>query len=555
MVSVLCLLAFTCRLIRLSRCKDQMKLVNGIPRAEKAGHTSDRVNKISQCFPETRTSVLMEISKWIDDDDDRSVFWLNGMAGIGKTTIARTILEQGDEIWVASFFFSRDDAQTSEHFLVFPTLAHQLAFRDRKVLNALAEKIQANPDCTAYPLSRQFNEFIAGPLTALGDSSHTILLIIDALDECKSTNGASDFLRLLLSHTSSFPCRLRIFITSRPENHILSTFNKAPNHAKIVLHDIEKTVVSSDIARFVRHGLQAIFEDHELPLSDADIMRLVEKSGVLFIYAATALLFIGDENVGNPQEQLGIILGSHQDPDAKPYYALDTLYRQVLEKSIPQEGSTRNQIEKRIRSVVSIIIILREPLPIAALAMIAGITLQHTQSALRLLRSVIREPSSINEAPRILHPSFIDFITDKERCTDELFWVDVPARETALAKRCLEIMAKFLRQNMAEIQDETMLNVEVAGLEERVEKAIPSELRYACLHWASHVTATRDAGGECLPLLDVFTRRSLLSWIEAMSLLGEIGHAILILRDIRAWVVSVLAALCNDWQLIDIDKE
>ena len=90
----------------------QKDLVNKLPRAIHATHKSSRVNEISTCFEGTRTKVLDEITKWVHGDDSKSVFWLNGMAGIGKTTIARTIVDQDDdEIWVATFFFSRDDAQ------------------------------------------------------------------------------------------------------------------------------------------------------------------------------------------------------------------------------------------------------------------------------------------------------------------------------------------------------------------------------------------------------------------------------------------------------------
>ena len=148
------------------------------------------------------------------------------------------------------------------------------------------------------------------------------------------------------------------------------------------------------------------------------------------------------------------------------------------------------------------------------------------------------EPSTTNEAPRILHPSFVDFITHKERCTDELFWVDVPAREAGLAKRCLELMVGSLGRNMAGMEDGTVRNVEVVDFEGRVKKALPSELRYACLHWASHMMATEDADEKCLSLLGEFTHERLLNWMEGMSLLGEVPRAILMMRDIYVWGVS-----------------
>ena len=139
---------------------------------------------------------------------------------------------------------------------------------------------------------------------------------------------------------------------------------------------------------------------------------------------------------------------------------------------------------------------------------------------------------------RVLHPSFFDFITNKERCTNSRSLVDVRSQEISLARRCLELMADSLGKNMAGMEDEAMLNVDVADLEERVKETLPSELRYACLHWASHMMATGQADEECLSMLNKFTCGSLLNWMEAMSLLGEVPRAILMIRDIYAWGVS-----------------
>ena len=91
---------------------------------------------------------------------------------------------------------------------------------------------------------------------------------------------------------------------------------------------------------------------------------------------------------------------------------------------------------------------------------------------------------------------------------------------------------------MAEIEDWTMRNVDVDDFKGKVEKAISSELRYACLHWVSHMTASEDADEKCLSSLNQFTRGWLLNWMEAVSLLGEVPRAILMMRDAHAWAVS-----------------
>ena len=43
-------------------------------------------------LPDTRVDILRPIMKWSGADPyEKTIFWLNGMAGIGKSTITRTI--------------------------------------------------------------------------------------------------------------------------------------------------------------------------------------------------------------------------------------------------------------------------------------------------------------------------------------------------------------------------------------------------------------------------------------------------------------------------------
>ena len=200
-----------------------------------------------------------------------------------------------------------------------PYLAHQLAIQNPRAIPALAEKIRVNPDCSTHPLNKQFNELLSNLLKTLSHSRHTVLLVLDALDEWSSKEGTSNILELLLAHASTISSSLRILITSRPKTRILSVFSKARNHAKIVLHDIEKPVVNNDIVRFVRHGLQVIFARNDMP-NDADLNRL-------FIFASISLRYIDDEFAGDPETRLKVILGEKMVYKSRPYTGLDSTGR------------------------------------------------------------------------------------------------------------------------------------------------------------------------------------------------------------------------------------
>lgn len=45
------------------------------------------------CHPATRVDLLRQIQDWARQPQSKSIFWLNGMAGIGKSTISWTIAE------------------------------------------------------------------------------------------------------------------------------------------------------------------------------------------------------------------------------------------------------------------------------------------------------------------------------------------------------------------------------------------------------------------------------------------------------------------------------
>jgi hypothetical protein len=58
------------------------------------------------CLPGTRKKILDDIMDWFADDGP-SVYWLRGLAGTGKTTIARSVADLAEQqgLLGASFFF------------------------------------------------------------------------------------------------------------------------------------------------------------------------------------------------------------------------------------------------------------------------------------------------------------------------------------------------------------------------------------------------------------------------------------------------------------------
>jgi hypothetical protein len=71
----------------------------------------DAANKqhVPPCLPNTRREFLAQIRRWANGESERWIYWLKGMAGTGKSTIALTVAREynNKKRLGASFFFSR----------------------------------------------------------------------------------------------------------------------------------------------------------------------------------------------------------------------------------------------------------------------------------------------------------------------------------------------------------------------------------------------------------------------------------------------------------------
>ena len=105
------------------------------------------------CLRGTRKSVLDGIMRWAKDPQDRPVFWLNGLAGTGKSTIAQTFSETIAKTGIlgASFFCSRDYLDRRELKNIFPTLAHQLARQYPAFRSHIVRIIKQDPYVAQIP--------------------------------------------------------------------------------------------------------------------------------------------------------------------------------------------------------------------------------------------------------------------------------------------------------------------------------------------------------------------------------------------------------------------
>jgi len=176
----------------------------------------------------TRESLLKQIVAWgaseSEQADGGNTYWIYGSPGIGKTSLAHSICASLDdqEQLAGAFFCRRDDPELSEPRNILPTLIHKLAIIFPPFRSIVAERLHTNPNVT--PESMKHTLFLDFIRKLRRPPKRTLVFVIDALDECGTTESRPDILRALMDTAAHAPW-LKIIITSRAEVDIQCFFD------------------------------------------------------------------------------------------------------------------------------------------------------------------------------------------------------------------------------------------------------------------------------------------------------------------------------------------
>jgi len=500
------------------------------------------------CLRGTRKDVLWEIECWFTGEQDQRVFWLNGLAGTGKSTIAQTFAETtfADGKLGASFFCSRDYADRSNLQVIFPTLAFQLAYRYPLFRKELLQVLKAIPDAGRESLCSQMEKLIVGPLQA---ARITTLIIIDALDECKDEEPASAILSVLSRYMHEIP-DVKFFITGRPEPRIRSGFrleSLQPITEVFKLHDVERSSVDNDIEMFFRTQLTEIAKTRsdcdfteDWPAS-SDIEILCKKAAGFFIYASTVVKLLTFRHQ-TPTEQLERIISLPQDTAHEGRTGIDLLYTQVLEQAaadVDMDDEDNEKIHRCFKTVVGTVLLVFNPLSMRALSDL--LILPSISTTLHSLHSLIIIPDGPEDPICIFHKSFPDFLTDHKRCKDNRFFVDPAVHHVEILLSCLNLMGERLKRNICNLDDYAILS-EVEDLSTRQKDHIGDALEYACCFWTKHLLGIPSTG-PCVEkvqrAIDQFFKTHFLHWIEVLILTRNLNTGVYAVNDVGQWCTSV----------------
>jgi NACHT domain-containing protein len=466
------------------------------------------------------------------------MFWLNGLAGTGKSTIARTVARKyfdNDQLG-ASFFFSRGGGDVGHSRKFFTTIAMQLAHKSQYLQQHISDALRKNNDIVTQSLGDQWRQLVFGPLLKLSGSSYPsfYVVVIDALDECDNDEDIQTIVKLLAEVQRLRTVRLRVLLTSRPEVPIRHGFYQISDteHQDFVLHHISPSIVDHDITIFLKYNLELIGK--KKPSLGAcwpgeeTVKQLVQIASGLFIWAATACRFIQEvEKVFLIRKRLAAVLQTDGlIEEQRPEKYLNKIYTTVLRHSIPVECSNTEKEEflSILRDILGSIVTLLSPLSVYSLSRLVNYQPDEVDDCLEDLHAILDIPRDYTRVLRLHHPSFRDFLLNQDRCKDTNFWVDEKEANKTLASRCIQLMSTSLKEDVCGV---TIPGTLIADIEAcRIEQCLPPEVQYACLHWIQHFRRS-DAQLHDNDYIHQFLQKYFLHWLEALSWIQKISEGII----------------------------
>ena len=530
---------------------DMEQQLSKLPFADGAPFNSSSQEHEPHCLADTRVDILEHTQHW-SDRSARPIFWLSGLAGTGKSTISRTIARSffGQGHLAGSFFFRRGRGDLGHAGKFVSTLVRQLTNAQQSLKPFVASVLADNEGILSQGIQNQWEKLVVKPLEDFAKStsfpgSLKLTFVIDALDECDREDDINLILRLFLQLQSLAAITFQVFLTSRPEIIIRLGFSSMPEimHQDLDLDAVPRHVVQHDIKALIDSELKRIGNERHLfgwP-EPAIIDALVEKSELLFIYAATICRFVGDP-ADLPEERLAIIL-HNTSSSGTSLPELDRMYAAILEHSIERNrsGIARNRLVERFQHVIGSYTVLIDTLPAPSLASLLDLQLEQIEISFSPLHSLYYVPSNTEDPLRAIHPSFSEFLLDSSRCPNRSFNVVPETAHSRLVGRCLQILSS-LQQDVCQLGHPSTSLLDVPP--DKVDHYLPKHVQYACLYVVDHLREIAQSQRREVGLCDggaahSFFEHKFLNWVEVMIIMRRLSEAIHMVTELVESLIDV----------------
>jgi hypothetical protein len=483
-----------------------------------------------RCMEGTRQSLLNQIREWVANKSghknvlQRNTYWIFGSPGIGKTSLAHSIcanLHERNHL-AGAFFCQRDDNNLSHPINILPTFIHNLATIFPSFRTIVAKHLRDDPNLT--PASMEDSLFLDFVRSLPRHPDHTLVLVIDALDECGNHQNRQDVLKALTDAAALAPW-LKIIITSRPEADIKRFFRglTGSSHSSYDLGTDQDA--SDDLKTFARSQFALVASQWRIRTvwpEESDFNELIYRANGLFIFIKTLVLTL--EKSDDAEESLKEALQGSTGTGLESLYGL---YSSILKAHSHLRGFWR--------MIVVITTAQYRPLCEESIAKLTGVKPNLVEKWVDVLSSLLYRDEGANGAIRARHLSITDFFLS-DRCEYQASLREAHAYQGIA---CLETMVKGLRFNICNLEDSRLANADIEDLPSRVKENVSGPLQYSCLHWSNHLcsSANRDERQLMLGgLKNFFGGLYPLFWVEVLSAMGMVPIGTQSVRRLLSWV-------------------
>ncbi|GBG35163.1 Nuclear distribution protein PAC1-1, partial [Hondaea fermentalgiana] len=343
----------------------------------------------------TRSWIIDEFCDWYNKKQS-AVFILVGDGGVGKSVIMAELCHRGGAL------------KTDEDLcLSVPGFADAL---DSMSFGGIRDK----------PLPDVFQTILVDPLNKLGADQMRQVVVLDALDECSSSDGV--LTKVIRTWKDAMPAWLSLVVSTRPEGEIQRGItNNSLDFKVLELKDEENF---RDIEKHIEHLLCDMKDTVEQKDIAACAKILSERSEGLFLWAS----FLPETlNRMHGEKQGGVLtLQDISHKDAIPN-GLGGMFEEYFERLRDKIGGN-----DAYQSLLPPIVAAREPLSVEQLIVVLGRTTKETKTIIGNARNLLYQGGDGRVA--LIHKRMADWLLDDDLSGD--LGVDIKDGHIALADYC-----------------------------------------------------------------------------------------------------------------------
>ncbi|KIJ51754.1 hypothetical protein M422DRAFT_244095 [Sphaerobolus stellatus SS14] len=479
------------------------------------------------CWSGTRQHIFDIFDSWCHDKKS-NLLWIFGSPGAGKSAIASSLL----------------------------------AIANIDIGIYLDKYLEKEPTYLGNgQRTDDFKTLIVEAFKSIPSENHSQapIIIIDALDECDTSEEQKIFLKSLADWAKEPEFNFKMIVTSRNQKEIQDAIGDCSYHLHIHTGEAVDTASTQDIQIFLKDRFQQLKVD--LRSFPNAINQMSQYAAGLFIWAKLATSYIAAGIVTQRLEDVLMNMGQLGQFKNNNNLNLDRLYAQILYSIF--DNCTQKE-KKQYEMILGSLIFAKSPLSINILEVIfdnpeSKITSEVISTALDKFSPLLLSLDlNDGDAPlHLCHLSLQDFFQEDPqegsyyRTTKnknmkrfhiafEAYSKHLPlapqldichiTSTESVAHICLGLlryMNKELHFNMGQLESSYFSNKDITDLSQRLDGLISKSLRFSCQWWHEHLPENVDTSSdmELHEEVDTFLKNKLLFWVEVMSLIEQVPAA------------------------------